>query len=273
MENFCPHLPIEKTIPLASGLWGSVSRIEHRKVVVKVAKDTGNGLFEIEKKCLERLADSDHVARYLGVTQVVMGEKQKPALLLEYYQLGTLKDFINSPLSLQIRNSRKQQLRWAAQILDALIYIHTRNVVHGDFGIHNVLVNDDLDLKLTDFGGSSIDGTDLQVECAPRYHRHHSWRFPIPGVDDITESWKTPTRKTDTFALGTVLFEIFTGAQLYKNKTYDQIRQHATRKEYPDLNIIDIPLVRNVIGNCWGEKYDNAQEIRDDLQPIWEEGL
>ncbi|KAI0593545.1 kinase-like domain-containing protein [Biscogniauxia sp. FL1348] len=271
MGNLYPHVRIEKTKPLASGLWGSVSKIEDKKVVVKVAKDTGDGLFEIEKKCYERLGGSYYVANYLGVTQVLMGDKQKPALLLEYYQLGTLKDFINSPLSFQIRNSRKQQLRWAAQVVDALIYIHSRNVVHGDLGIHNILVSDDLDLKLADFGGSSIDGTDMQVECAPRYHRPHSWRFPIPGINDITKNWRIPTRTVDTFALGTVLFEIFTGAQLYRNETYYQIRQHATRKEYPDLNIIDLPRVRNVIAGCWGEKYDNVQEIRDNLQPIWEE--
>jgi serine/threonine protein kinase len=144
-------------------------------------------------------------------------------------------------------------------------------VVHGDVGIHNILVGDNFDLKLTDFGGSSIDGTEMQVECSPRYHRPHSWRFPIPGVDDFTETWKIPTRVADTFALGTALFEIFTGAQLYKNETYDQIRQHATNREYPDLAVIDIPEVRTVIANCWGEQYGDAQKLLEDLRPIWKE--
>lgn len=93
-----------------------------------------------------------------------------------------------------------------------------------------MLVGENCSPMLTDFGGSSIDGAEMLVECSPRYHRPHSWRFPIPGVDDAAETWKIPTRTMDIFALGTVLFEIFTGAQLYKDETYDQIRRYATMR-------------------------------------------
>lgn len=79
-----------------------------------------------------------------------------------------------------------------------------------------------------------------------------------------------PSRTMDTFALGTVLYEIFTGAELYKDETYDQIRQHATRREYPDLNTIDVPVVRAVIAKCWNERYGNVEQIYEDLHPVWE---
>ena len=81
-----------------------------------------------------------------------------------------------------------------------------------------------------------------------------------------------PTQTMDTYAIGTVLYEIFTGAQLYKDETYDQIRQHATRREYPSLSSIDITEVRGVISTCWSESYGNVDQIIQDLQPIWKEG-
>ncbi|KAI1842359.1 hypothetical protein JX265_001793 [Neoarthrinium moseri] len=265
------YIPVEQTEVLASGLWGTVFRVKNEKIVVKVAKDGGKGLFESERKCLERLGGSGVIARYLGVAQVGRSEDGKSGLLFEYYPLGTLKDFLGQPVSIEVRSSRKQQLQWTSQVVDALIKIHTLDVIHGDIGIHNILVADNYNLKLTDFGGSSIDGAEMQVECSPRYHRPHSWRFPITGVDCPTETWRIPTRKIDTFALGTVLYEIFTAAQLYKDENYDQIRRHATRREYPDLNVIELPEVRGVITKCWSEQYDDAQQIMKELAPIWEE--
>lgn len=135
-----------------------------------------------------------------------------------------------------------------------------------------MLLDDKYDLVMSDFGGSSVDGAEMRVECSPRYHRAHSWRFPIPGVDDQTETWKTPTRVADTHALGTVLYEIFTGTQLYKDLSYDEIRQRATTRQYPDLYPIELPEVRDVIKKCWAEKYDSVEQILEDLKPIWDGG-
>lgn len=73
----------------------------------------------------------------------------------------------------------------------------------------------------------------------------------------------------DTYATGTLLYEIFTGTELYRGETYDQIRRHATKPEYPDINLVMPVGVRQVILNCWSEKYDNMEEIIKDLEPIW----
>ncbi|KAK3361281.1 hypothetical protein B0T24DRAFT_599619 [Lasiosphaeria ovina] len=163
--------------PLASGLWGSVSRVKGKDVVVKVAKDVGAALLETEKHIFERLGDNNFTTPYFGIATVDTGQEQKPGLLFQYCPLGS------------------------------------SNFVHGDVAIHNMLVHEETyNLTLNDFGGSSMDGAKFQVECSPRYHRPHSWRFPIPGIDDPVETWKIPTRTSDTYALGTIMFEIFTGA-------------------------------------------------------------
>ncbi|KAI0183516.1 kinase-like domain-containing protein [Xylaria flabelliformis] len=270
-RSLFPSIRLEQLEHIGSGMWGSVYRIKDAKFVVKVPNDTGGHLFELEKKCFERLADNELIAHYLGVTRVTTGSMQKCGLLLQYYPLGTLREFLIQPASLMVRHSRKQQLLWTAQIIRAVIHIHSCAMIHGDIGIHNILVGENFDLKLTDFGGSSLDRTEMQVECRPQYHRPHSWRFPISGVDDLTETWKIPTKIADTFALGTVLYEVFTGTPLHKDVGYNEIRRYATRKEYPDLSIINMAEVRSVIAGCWDENYEDATQILKDLRSIWDE--
>lgn len=135
-------------------------------------------------------------------------------------------------------------------------------------GIKNLLLSEEKILKFSDFGGSSIDQSKLLVEPSPRYHRAHSWRFPIPGVDSFNESWQVPTPKVDTFAVGTVLYEIFTASLLYGDKDYDEIRKIFTRQDYPDLTDVHIPEVRRVIRKCWAEQYDSMNEICLDMKEI-----
>ncbi|KAF2434685.1 kinase-like protein [Tothia fuscella] len=265
-------IPSEQTRPLSNGLWGVILLVVDTDNVVKVPKDARGGLYEIEKKVYERLGTHQRIASYLGEATVRVGPEWKPGLLCRYYPLRTLDVFFDNPASVEICKSRRQQLLWAAQILDGLSYIHSCNVIHGDVGIRNILVDQNLELKFSDFGGSSVDGAEMRVECAPQYHRAHSWRFPIAGIDDLGETWKMPTRMMDTFALGTVLYEIFTAAKLYKDEPYDIRRRRATKKEYPDLGVIPIVEVRYVISNCWSEQYSEVEEVVRDLQPIWAKG-
>ena len=103
---------IEQTQPLASGLWASVSRIIGSDKVVKVPKDAKNGLYEIERKIYERLGDHQLIARYLGEAMVgTEGQEEKLGLVYRYYPSGTLREFLNSPESSEIRSSKEQQLQ------------------------------------------------------------------------------------------------------------------------------------------------------------------
>lgn len=106
------YIPIDQTEALASGLWGSVSRVKGQNLVMKIAKNANDGLFETEKRIFERLGESDLIARYYGVATAQMGKEEKSSLLFQYYPSGSLRDFLNNPTSLEVRKCRKQQLRY-----------------------------------------------------------------------------------------------------------------------------------------------------------------
>ena len=56
------------------------------------------------------------------------------------------------------------------QLFEALLHVHEKAVVHWDVKPENILLDDNLDIKLTDFGFARIlrPGEELYGECSVR---------------------------------------------------------------------------------------------------------
>jgi carbon catabolite-derepressing protein kinase len=68
--------------------------------------------------------------------------------------------------------SEAQARKFFQQMISGIEYCHQRQIVHRDLKPENVLLDNDLNVKITDFGLSSeiIDGTFLQTSCgSPNY--------------------------------------------------------------------------------------------------------
>ena len=81
---------------------------------------------------------------------------------LEFACNNTLRTFIKIPTTdIDVENLR---FRWARQITDTLRFLHSKHIIHGDLTCDNIFLDEYLDAKLGDFGGSSLDGCPLLVE-------------------------------------------------------------------------------------------------------------
>lgn len=113
-------------------------------------------------------------------------------------------------------------------------------MIHGDIGSHNFLIQDDGTLALADFGGSKIDDTPAVVSYSTRYTRPPR-PITVTGDDDSND----PTKIDDLFALGTVIYEIHDGHQLYAEKSSGEIRKLLRQRQFPDLETIPATAVRS----------------------------
>lgn len=65
------------------------------------------------------------------------------------------------------------------QILDAVNYLHEKNIIHGDFNIENVLINpENLEIKIIDFGLSKILNNEEKEEVIMDPMGNPSYRIP-----------------------------------------------------------------------------------------------
>lgn len=91
----------------------------------------------------------------------------------------------------------------ALKILDALNAVHTVGIIHRDLKPANIMITDDWDIKLTDFGIARPENSQLT---------HHN--EIVGSVCYIApEIWigEEPSSKVDLYSLGVVLYELATG--------------------------------------------------------------
>jgi serine/threonine protein kinase len=140
------------------------------------------------------------------------------------------------------------RLRWVEQLFDAVRFIHSRSVLHGDISCNNVFLDENLDVKLGDFAGSAIDDLPPLV-C---YETSHE----LPGEDIST--------RTELFALGSTVYEIMTGSRPYKDLPDHEVSAAFSEGRYPDLE--SVSTFRNTIMRCWKQSYTTAEDALRDVK-------
>jgi serine/threonine protein kinase len=160
---------------------------------------------------------------------------------LEYASKNGLRQYLRTH---QIQT--KQRLQWAQQVTNALAFVHSMNVVHADLTCDNIVLDNSLHAKLLDFSGSSLDGSEPSVVVTAS-HR-------CPG-DDLTST------RADLFALGSTLYEIWTGTPPYfdlglkEREILDLYKQ----SKFPDTK--GLGPIGDVITGCWRGRFTSADDV------------
>jgi len=137
-----------------------------------------------------------------------------PMLVYEFVSRGTLSEFIHrtdhrrSPIPLDLR------LRMATQSAEALAYLHSstsRSILHGDVKSANILLDDQLNAKVADFGASTLKSMD-EDEFIMFVHGTLGYLDPESFISHCL------TEKSDVYSFGVVLLELMTRKRaIYKD--------------------------------------------------------
>ena len=151
-----------------------------------------------------------HIVRFYGF---VINDQQQVGIVMEYMKGGSLYHRLHEatpPLVWTVKQKRDGVL----QLLQALTYLHGRDIVHCDLKSANVLLkSDSVDLYLCDFGLTLKNGRDSQakdipvIAGTPLYMAPELFRSGIPPAD--LNGWKC----ADIYALCSVIGEIVTGKE------------------------------------------------------------
>jgi serine/threonine protein kinase len=197
----------------------------------------------IEKRIYERFSEHgghEGLLHYHG--------PYESGIRLEFACNGNLRSFLKKRAK-DINIERR--LRWAKQITNALRFVHSTHVVHGDVTYGNILLDGQLHIKLSDFGGSSLDGSPLLVAVTAS-HRC---------------SGSVSSMQGDIFALGSTLYEIMTGVVPYYEYSEEEVKARYSKGKFPETKFLGS--IGDIIARCWHGQYSRFEAITTDINSIY----
>jgi serine/threonine protein kinase len=130
-------------------------------------------------------------------------------ILLEYVTGGLLFDLCQTVGGMGEDAGRY----FMTQMMDSLTYIQAKGVVHRDLKLENILVDDNLNLKIADFGFATYK----------KIHKLNSYRGTMTYMaPEIKEGKTYDGRQIDIFSCGVILFIIVQGIFPFKEAKKDE---------------------------------------------------
>lgn len=128
-------------------------------------------------------------------------EKEIYYIVMEYVKGSTLKEVIQRKGKLPI----KEALKIAEQIALALDHAHQHHIIHRDIKPHNILIGNQGQVKVTDFGIARAVSSATITQTGSVLGSVH-YLSPEQARGGWTDE------KTDLYSLGVVLYEMITGS-------------------------------------------------------------
>ena len=145
--------------------------------------------------------------------------------VMRYLSGGSLTDKVKQ----QGRLSETQAVNYIRQIGAALEYLHSRKMCHLDVKPGNVLINDDGEATLIDFGIAKVFGSDGQAltDSPVTYTTHYAPLEQYQGLQDFSP-------QTDLYSLGATLYFLVLGQ---KPPVASEVNEDGMRQKPEDLSV------------------------------------
>ena len=169
---------------------------------------------------------------------------------LEFYPNGNLKAYLERKDS---SISEADKKRWFIQMIESVSYLHSKGVRHGDLRLEQWLLDNDENVRLSDFNGSGFDAQPtlalkgrpaLGLECSSHW---------LPRPNDVDSS-----EQTDLFALGSSLYELVAGEKPFEKMDDETIETRFGQAIFPNTEGL---LFGGEIAKCWHQGFENGEEL------------
>ena len=157
--------------------------------------------------------------------------------------------------------STAEKIELLAQVLQALVYLHRRNVLHRDLKPGNVLVTGDGKVKVLDFGLSLVSRQTV-VDLTQTTSGTFAYMAP-----ELLQG-RRAHRGSDLYAVGVIAYEMFADCFPYNKSNLGVLAVEILNKVV-DLACLDEglrPVLERLLAKNPEERYRRARDVLEDLR-------
>lgn len=185
--------------------------------------------------------------------------------------LYIVSDFIRGVTLAELFKVRRfdidEMLELMLRVTDALHHAHERGVIHRDLKPSNILIDENQQPHLTDFGLAKRDVGELTMTADGQILGTPAYMSPEQAAGEAHHV----DRRTDVYAIGVMLFELLTGelpfrgsAQMHiHQKLHDDPPNPRNLSEYVPKDMATICV--KCVQRDPNQRYPTAAAVRDDL--------
>ena len=182
-------------------------------------------------------------------------------IVMEYVDGKTLKQLLKKRGTLTL----SEAIDIMSQLTDGMAHAHDSYIIHRDLKPQNIMIKDDGQIKITDFGiAMALNSTQLTQTNSVMGSVHY-----LPPEQ---ASGKGCTIKSDIYSMGIIFYELLTGSLPFRGDNAVEIALKHMREPLPSLRETNnaIPQsIENIIRKSTAKnpknRYDSARSMHEDL--------
>lgn len=245
-----------------------VEEIKTKKIYAAKIFNSHTDFFYNEVEMLEKLKDKNlqNIINIIehGDGDIVKGYSynKKQYIILEYAQKGDLSKFIKIPKK---PFKEKHAKLLFTKIVKAVKSIHENGICHRDLKTGNILLDENFNIKICDFGFSTYIQDNLNDVLGTKEYM----------APEIHENKKYSGVKADIFALGVILFQLTNGIYCFteatkNNEPYKYIRLGSYDTFWKKIQIDDLsPEFKKLYEKMVSYKTEERPSINEILENKW----
>lgn len=241
--------------------------ILEREVAMKVLRFDFSNDDEFIKRFRREAQSTTSLAHPNIVSIYDVGEEDNIYyIVMEYVNGQTLKQYIQQFAPVHPRKATNIMV----QIVSAIEHAHENQIIHRDIKPHNILLDHDGNVKVTDFGiAMALSSTTITQTNSVLGSIHYLSPEQARGG--------LANKKSDIYAIGIVLFELLTGRLPFDGESAISIALKHLQSETPSAKRWnpDIPQsLENIILKSTAKdpfhRYETAEEMEKDLETVFD---
>lgn len=224
-RNDDPHIGKYKLLKtIGKGNFAKVKLAKHmptgQEVAIKIIDKSSMNSTSIQKlyrevRIMKQLDHPNIVKLYQ-----VMETETTLYLVMEFASGGEVFDYLVAHGRMKEKEARAK----FRQIVSAVQYLHSKNIIHRDLKAENLLLDADMNIKIADFGFSNTFsiGAKLDTFCGS----------PPYAAPELFQGKKYDGPEVDVWSLGVILYTLVSGSLPFDGQNLKELRERVLRGKY-----------------------------------------